>query len=417
MAAATQTQIAYPAWCDAPHVQRWAAHAQALGMPWRFVGGCVRDTVLGRGVGDLDACSPWTPQQMTQACEGIGLRVIPTGVAHGTVTVMIDTHPIQITTLRRDVACDGRHAQVAFTQEWQEDALRRDFTMNGLMLELQPHTRIAYLYDLVDGLEDAVHGRVRFIGDARTRIAEDHLRILRFFRFVATHGQGEPDAAALQACAALREGLQQISGERIQTEMLKLLGALDPCTALEAMVCTGVLAQVMPQGLAGHVMPRMPALHALVQMGERGQEALLRLAVIGQGCENALWQQLAARWKLSRQHSQTLARLSTAPSQDWDEASAKVALATRERLSVLQGCLRDHALAHKELPQEVREVLQYWQPPRFPLSGDDLLVRGVPAGRELGALLALARSHWAAHAMQPDKQALLSYLAHHHPLS
>ena len=218
---------------------------EAVGGPdsARFVGGCVRDAILKRPIGDIDIATPLTPDVVTRALTDAGLKAVPTGIEHGTVTAIADHKPFEITTLRRDVETDGRRAVVAFTGDWAEDAARRDFRLNALYLEPD-----GTLHDPTGGgIADAHAGRIVFVGDAETRIREDYLRILRFFRFSAWFGKGEPDAAGLTACATLKDGVQTLSGERVSKELLKLLAADDPRPAVRLMAASGVLSALLPE--------------------------------------------------------------------------------------------------------------------------------------------------------------------------
>ncbi len=208
----------------------------------RFVGGAVRDTLLDIPVADVDIATRHTPEAVVARLKAAGIRTVPTGIAHGTVTAILDGRPIEVTTLRRDVSTDGRHAVVAFTDDWKQDAARRDFTMNALYADPATGT----VHDWFDGLADLAAGRVRFIGDPLQRIAEDHLRILRFFRFHARFG-AVPDAAGLAACTARANDLMALSRERIAAELLKLLVARDAVTVVRLMVDHGILRAVLPE--------------------------------------------------------------------------------------------------------------------------------------------------------------------------
>ena len=211
--------------CGAPASRRVLAALGPDGRPARFVGGCVRDGLLGRPVpgGELDLATPEPPEQVMRLLEAAGLQAIPTGLAHGTVTTVVGGRRFEITTLRRDVATDGRHAEVAFTDDFGADAARRDFTINAMSCDAEGR-----LYDYFDGRADLAAGRVRFVGDAAQRIGEDYLRILRFFRFFAHYGRPPADAEALRACAAAAPGIDACRASAIQAEMLKLLAAADP---------------------------------------------------------------------------------------------------------------------------------------------------------------------------------------------
>ncbi|MEE8534186.1 MAG: CCA tRNA nucleotidyltransferase, partial [Alphaproteobacteria bacterium] len=208
----------------------------------RFVGGCVRDAVAGRKVTDVDIATPDPPETVTRLLEAAGIRVVPTGIAHGTVTAVIRHRHFEITTLRRDVETYGRRAKVAFTDDWTADAARRDFTINALFCDPD-----GTLYDPFGGIDDLDAGRVRFVGDAVKRIKEDVLRLLRFFRFYAHYGRPPPDAEALAACRAMARALPGLSGERVSAELLRLLAAPDPAAVLALMIEAEVLAFVLPE--------------------------------------------------------------------------------------------------------------------------------------------------------------------------
>lgn len=376
----------------------------AAGGEVRFVGGCVRDALLGRPVFDKDAACTLPPERVMEALQAAGIRAIPTGIAHGTVTALSHGQTYEITTLRRDVDCDGRRAEVAFTDDWQEDAARRDFTMNALYCSLDGR-----LYDYHHGVEDAQAGHVRFIGDARQRIREDGLRILRFFRFFAHYGKGEPDAEALNACAELAAMLDGLSGERIQAEMLKLLAAPAPQEVLRVMAARGILPHIaLP-------FAENTPLAALIA-AEPKPEALRRLALLLRQEPEAL-EPLLHRWKLSNAAKTRLRHAVAAPHADWTEAEQKRTLrrwgAERFRDAVL--------LTWAEQPQQAErfrhmlELAESWQPPVFPLSGHDLMAAGVPQGRELGEALAALEDWWEARDYRPGKAELLAEAARYAP--
>lgn len=256
-------------WLTAPATRAVLDALEAAGGPdcVRFVGGCVRNALMGQTVDDLDLATRLLPEATMAALQKAGLKVVPTGIAHGTVTAVSKGRPYEITTLRRDVSTDGRNATVAFTDDWAEDAARRDFRLNALYADAQGR-----VFDPTgQGVEDAREGRIVFVGEPETRIREDYLRILRFFRFFAWYGRGEPDTAGLAACADLSEGMVRLSAERVSKELLKLLAAPDPRPAVRAMSETGVLARLLPEadqpaafevmvGLTGDPVLRLSAL-------------------------------------------------------------------------------------------------------------------------------------------------------------
>src|SRR6201996_6519457 len=216
----------------------------ALDGEGKFVGGAVRNALLNKPVADIDIATPLLPDDVVARLKKAGLGAVPTGIEHGTVTAVVNGKPLEITTLRRDVSTDGRRATVAFTTDWAEDAQRRDFTMNALYADADGE-----ILDTVGGIADLQAGHVRFVGDPITRIKEDYLRILRLFRFHAWYGKGELDDAALKASAAEKAGLAQLSGERIQKEMLKLLAAENPAPVLRVMAASGILGEILPGDL------------------------------------------------------------------------------------------------------------------------------------------------------------------------
>ena len=232
-----------PVWRNDPKLARLFAALGAPTVDVRAVGGCVRDAVMERDRPDseIDIGTPEPPDAVTKRLEDAGLRALPTGIAHGTVTALVEGRTFEITSLRRDTACDGRHAAVEFTTDWQEDARRRDFTFNAMSL-----TPKGVLHDDHDGVADARAGRVRFVGDPADRIQEDYLRILRLFRFAALYGRRPIDEATLAACRAHKSGLARLSAERVQTELAKLLAAVDPTAAVAQMRSVGVFAEILP---------------------------------------------------------------------------------------------------------------------------------------------------------------------------
>ena len=227
------------------------------GQKVRFVGGCVRDTLLDIAIGDIDIATPDIPETVMALLEKAGIRNIPTGLAHGTITAVVDRQHFEITTLRVDVQSHGRHADVAFTDDWQADAARRDFTMNALSC-----TPEGDIYDPWDGIKDIEAGCVRFVGDAGQRIAEDHLRLLRFFRFHAWYGTGAPDRAGLAAAAAGAKSLRKLSSERLRNEMFKLLAAPDPAPVIDIMAEVGVLAEILPRAKGTQVLRGLQEIEA-----------------------------------------------------------------------------------------------------------------------------------------------------------
>ena len=252
----------------------------------RFVGGVVRNTLLGLAVKDIDIATPLPPDEVMRRLKRANIRAVPTGIDHGTITAIVDGRPFEVTTLRRDVSTDGRHATVTYTTDWREDAARRDFTINALYASADGE-----IFDYHGGFADLAQGRVRFIGDARARIREDYLRILRLFRFHAWYGKGDIDPDALNAVAHEKAGLAKLSGERIQQEFLRLLEAANPVAVLRIMAANGILAEILPGTLD---IARLEHLRAIDAENFFIPDPMLRLAALLSGGETAV----ADRFKL-----------------------------------------------------------------------------------------------------------------------
>ncbi|MGH6946921.1 MAG: CCA tRNA nucleotidyltransferase, partial [Kiloniellales bacterium] len=288
-------------WLTALETCALVAALTAGGDAVRFVGGCVRDAVAGRPVKDIDLATPSPPEQVTALLERAGIKAVPTGIEHGTVTAVVDHLPFEITTLRRDLETDGRRAKVAFTDDWAADAARRDFTMNALSCAPD-----GTLYDPFDGLADLRAGRVRFVGDPRARIEEDYLRLLRFFRFQAHYGHEPPAPALLAVAMEMAPGLANLSGERLRQETLKLLEAPQPLPALEAMIACGVAAHYLPEVESADSL----AAYLALEDADAAPDPLLRLAaLLPEGGAGAT---VARRLRLSRAETTRLIAL-TAP--------------------------------------------------------------------------------------------------------
>jgi poly(A) polymerase len=387
-------------WAAAPATRAVIAALETAGGPdcARFVGGCVRDALLGRPVVDIDIATRLTPPETLAALEAAGLRAVPTGIEHGTVTAIADHRPFEITTLRRDVETDGRRAVVAFTTDWAEDAARRDFRLNALYLDAA-----GVVHDPVGGgIADARAGRIVFVGDAETRIREDYLRVLRFFRFFAWYGQGAPDAAAVAACTALRDGVAGLSGERVSKELLKLLGAMDPRPSVRLMSDAGVLALLLPCPLD---LARFDAMVAIED------DPLLRLAaLLPDNAEAALT--AAQRLRLSNpMRDRLVAATGGLPARLTDRA-ARAAIyrlgvqAFRDRLRLAWAAGGDGQRA-----RDLLALAEGWTPPAFPLGGADARAAGVAAGPAMGRALKAVEEWWIAEDFPDDRAALKARLA------
>ena len=347
----------------------------------RFVGGAVRDALLGRLPREIDIATPLAPDAVMRRLSAAGIRAVPTGIAHGTVTAATPKRLFEITTLRRDVETDGRHAKVAFGVDWAADAQRRDFTMNALSLD-----RHGRLHDDVGGLADLKAGRVRFVGDPAMRIREDVLRLLRYYRFFAHYGKGAGDRAARAACRAAARLLPNLSAERVAAEFLNLLTAPDPLPALRMMQADGVLNAVLPES-AG-----LARLRRLVALEPQADPIRRLAALIARDAGR-----VAERFKLSGAQRDRLAALLAKPAiaLDADRAAQRRALYRWGATVYADRVLL--AAAARPRPGRVSRLLrlaQGWKGGRFPLRGRDLLAAGVAPGPQIGALLTALEAWW-----------------------
>jgi poly(A) polymerase len=343
----------------------------------RYVGGAVRDDLLGLPVSDIDFATRLRPEEVIERLEAAHIKAVPTGIEHGTITAVADGQPAEVTTLRADVSTDGRRAMVAFTDDWMADASRRDFTINALYADPDD----GEVYDYFGGLDDLRARRVRFIGDPLVRIAEDHLRILRFFRFHARFGNGEPDAAAIDACTARANDLMALSRERIADELLKLLALPDPAATVALMIARGILRPVVPE--IGNA-KRLRQLIAAETKGGFEPDPLRRLsALLPQEPDSA--EKIAARLKLS------------------NKAKKRIALAADGELSINPQALaywigvesaQDRLLLGRR-PEDAA-ALRDWPVPRLPISGGQLIKRGVPQGPLVATTLHAIERAWVA---------------------
>jgi poly(A) polymerase len=390
-------RIEPPAWMTDPPTERLFAVLEAAGIAARFVGGCVRNAVLGRPVDDLDLAADQPPETVMRALEAANIKVVPTGLKHGTVTAIANFRVFELTTLRRDVETDGRRAVVAFTDDWLADAGRRDFTFNALYAD-----RDGTLYDPFDGRADLAAGRVRFIGDPDTRIAEDRLRVLRFFRFHAWFGRPPLDGASYQACARNASALAGLSGERVRKELLRTLEAPAAADALDAMRDAGVLDNWLPE-YAGSA-----RLRALIAREDR-PDGLRRLAAILSPDADAV--AIGKRLKLSTQEALRLeVMLAKEPAMDL-ASGPRAWRAGLYRLG--NGLYIDRLLLAIDAPGDWRAALtlaRAWTPPELPVSGGDALTLGLKPGPKVGALIDAVERWWIDHDFAPDRAACLAEL-------
>jgi poly(A) polymerase len=377
--------LAAQPWLTDPATQAVIAALHAKGGPGcvRFVGGCVRNAVIGEPVSDIDLATTLQPEVIVAALKAAGLKAVPTGIDHGTITAISGRKPFEITTLRRDVSTDGRRAVVAFTDDWAEDAARRDFRLNALYAE--PDGRI--VDPTGQGVDDALSGRIIFVGDARPRIREDYLRILRFFRFLAWYGRGEPDSQGLEACADLVEGVDQLSAERVSKELLKLLAAPRPVAAVRLMHQAGVLQRIVLD-------PDLDLFQAMVSLTD---DEVLRLSALAPA-DPAGADRLAVRLRLSNgQKARLIEAVTDGPSVSpaMDERAARVALYRLGRRAFEDRLLRATALEGGS-PLRLLGLAQSWKQAAMPVGGRDLAAAGVAAGPDMGRILTAFEDSWIA---------------------
>ena len=389
----------------------------------RYVGGAVRDTLLGLAVKDIDLATPLEPREVMRRLKARGVQVVPTGIDHGTVTALLAGGPVEITTLRHDVSTDGRRATVAFAQDWQDDAARRDFTINALYAD--PVT--LEIFDYFGGKADIAARRVRFIGDARQRIREDHLRILRYFRFQARFGSQPADLEAESACADLAATLKGLSRERVGMEMINLLGLPDPAPTVARMGELGVLAQVLPEADAAS----LAALVAEEARQEVAPDPVRRLAALLPP-EPTLAEQVAARFRLSGAQKKRLAlaagRSNNPPSSSEEGSGGGGDAQHRSRSEIVrssetpppipsseeEGAMNARALAYRLgrtaaldrllLTGQSIAPLEGWEIPTFPLKGGQIVARGVKAGPEVARLLKAVEAGWVAEGFPGEER-------------
>jgi poly(A) polymerase/tRNA nucleotidyltransferase (CCA-adding enzyme) len=410
--------IARPDFLDAPAV---AAVLAALPGA-RAVGGCVRDALAGRPATDVDVAAPLPPEDIAARLRAAGLKVFATGLDHGTVTAVLDHAPVEVTALRRDVLTDGRHALVEWTTDWREDAARRDFTINAMSL-----TSDAALFDYFGGRADLAAGRVRFVGDPDTRLAEDYLRALRFFRFQARYGAGAPDAAAVAAIRRAVPGLARLSAERVWMELKRILSVPDPVAAVGLMAQTGVLGSVLgpPADLKGLARlgafaplpdpwPRLVALlperDAPLACAERFKASLEERRILDLLARDAAGARASRGCPLRPPHDSPTGEaawvLSGAARQFHDEALLR-------RFADWSLTVQDFARGGSETEhwRAARNLAASMPLPVFPLAGADLAQRGVAPGPAMGALLSELRQWWRNGGCTATRDACLAELA------
>ncbi|MCW9034992.1 MAG: CCA tRNA nucleotidyltransferase [Alphaproteobacteria bacterium] len=411
-------QLSPQTWMEEPGLKAVVAALTVEGTEIRYVGGCVRDSLVGRIVSDVDIATPEPPEKTLQRLEAAEIKAIPTGMAHGTITAVVSGKPFEITTLRKDVETDGRHAVVNFTDNWIEDAARRDFTINALSATVSGE-----IYDPFGGIDDLATGTIRFVGRAKERIEEDVLRILRFFRFYAYYGRSRPNQDALFACKQLSPNLVNLSGERLRTEFLKLLLAPEPVSALTYMreaVLKVVLPEVADLGL----------LRALVWLETSAikyetvcPDALRRFTALLKGRE-VDHKVISDRFRLSNKQQARLGKLMSHEGDNilWnmteDQCRKEIYLSSPSTVRdlILLNWAKEVSVQAK-LPREetdgwvsLVELTENWVAPSFPLTGKDALDMGISAGPAMGKKLKKVEEWWLDGGCRESKEACLRVL-------
>ncbi|SIT56803.1 Polynucleotide adenylyltransferase region [Mesorhizobium prunaredense] len=405
-------------WLGERHLQRLLAALADGGEEARVAGGAVRNALIGQPVADVDIATTTVPNETIRRAEAAGFKAVPTGIEHGTITIVAGGKPFEVTTLRADIETDGRRAKVLFGRDWKADAERRDFTINALYAEAD-----GTIVDLVGGIADIEARRLRFIGDPEARIREDYLRILRFFRFFAWYGDGRPDAEGLKACARLKEGLGQLSVERVWSELKKLLSAPDPSRALLWMRQAGVLTSVLPESEKWGI----DAIHALTRAEKDlgwTPDPLLRLEAIVPP-DAARMKTLAERLRFSVSDAGRLRQWALTAPVEPKTTEAELAkrlyrgdrqgLVDRLRLSLASARARavedNDALLEAGGFSRLLAFAGKWKKPDFPLKGADLTRLGASPGPKLGATLKNLENEWIESGFALDRGALLKRAA------
>lgn len=386
--------LARAKWLKEPGLQRIFSVIKDAGGEARVAGGAVRNALLKVPVADIDLATTLAPQKVAVACEGAGLKVVPTGIEHGTLTVVMNHRPYEITTLRHDVETFGRKARVAFHDDWEADALRRDFTMNALYCDAR-----GKIYDFTNGYQDILRKRIIFVGSPSQRIKEDYLRILRFFRFHARFGKGNPDSRGLAACVHYRKGLDGLSAERIRQELLKLIVAPGAVATLKLMAKSRILERIVPYREDWRTLGRL--------LGD----AVLRLAVLASEPDG-----LKERLRLSNHQAERISQVLAA-------APVTTALRPAERRAVLYrlgaegfrdivqlSWARSDSAPNDPSWRALLRLADKWPVPTMPVNGQHLLGKGIKPGPEIGKTLQRLEDWWIASDFKTGKDELLARL-------
>ncbi|MGI9423671.1 MAG: CCA tRNA nucleotidyltransferase [Hyphomicrobiaceae bacterium] len=395
--------LATASWLRKPSTQTVLAALSLAGFEARVVGGAVRNTLLGHQVDDIDIATPAQPEAVIRIVEEAGLKAVPTGLKHGTITVVSEGDAFEVTTLREDLSTDGRHADVRFTTDWEGDASRRDFTINALYCSAD-----GQLFDPLGGHADLIARRVRFIGKPETRIREDYLRILRFFRFFAQYGSGAIDPDGVGASVRLRRGLRRLSGERLRQELLKLVVAPRALDALQAL---------FEAGLFGEIVPAVPRLNHLARLCgiDRAGDAALRLAVLTVSCREDA-DRVAKRLRLSNYELSVLQLVAASHNvlSPPDLQTVKRWMYKCDREVVVARLMATRSSSFRLLSEtewdEIFALTETWTPPEFPLRGSHALDYGAQPGPQVGTALKHVETIWIESGFAMSRDALTTAL-------
>jgi poly(A) polymerase len=405
----TLPSLAAAPWLNKACLQAVFAALAGAGYDARAVGGSVRNSLLGLPVKDVDIATPALPEAVIDAVHKAGLKSIPTGLKHGTITVIANHTPYEVTTLRRDEETDGRHATVAFTNDWAQDASRRDFTINALYCDRHGH-----MFDPLDGYADIVARRVRFIGRADDRIKEDYLRILRFFRFTSEYGDAQPDADGLAACASLKDGIQQLSGERLRAEMFRILSTLRAVEIAQVMDTARILPLVLGHESQVQRLERLAKIEDTLDLPTDELVRLGALAVDKLGDAQLLRRHL----RLSNDEYERLTRMvmpdpAFDPSKDEVEAKAFIYRHGPQafRDGVIMEWARSSSAAHDSAFKHRFNLAQRWRAPERPVNGTDVIALGLESGPSVGKALSAFEDWWIATDFPSDTRVLAAKLS------
>lgn len=421
--------VAPQPWMQLPDTVKVMAVLEKDGGNPRFVGGCVRNALLFKPIEDVDIATAHPPEKVVALCEANGLKAKPTGIEHGTVTVVSGSIPFEVTTLRADVACDGRHAEVAYTDDWKKDAARRDFTINEMSLD-----RNGKIYDYFNGRQDLEEGIIRFVGDPEQRIQEDYLRILRLFRFHALYGAKPLEKEAIDACRHHVRGIVKLSGERIQKEMFKLFAAQDPGYALRMMAEADILRFLIPLDIHPIPLENIPVLIKLerevLNMKDFVIDPMARFTAIMPPVVSSNYKEkesflrkLHDRWKFSKRDREHLWRLLCPPHYISSDLSTKIQhkiimrVGKHRFISSVLIYLAIETIRYPERRKDITEMCKEmiastlgWSMPVFPVSGRDLIALGIEPGIDIGKLLDAAEIFWEEQQYRATKKQVLEFI-------